>query len=50
MTDRIAADISIWISDIATEDEIDEIRDRIETAIAGWKPTITVTTREYPAE
>jgi hypothetical protein len=48
MTDtRYAADISIDISDLATEDEADDIRDRIEAALAEWKPTVTVTTREY---
>jgi len=46
---RIAADINIDICDLATEDEADEIRARIEDALAEWKPTITVTTREYPA-
>lgn len=46
---RYAADISIDISDLATEDEADEIRDRIESALAEWKPTVTVVTREYKA-
>nr|WTB35215.1 rop guanine nucleotide exchange factor [Streptomyces sp. NBC_00830] len=47
---RYAVDISIDICDLSTEDEADEIRDRIEEAIAAWKPTIAATTREYPTE
>lgn len=50
MTDtHYAADITIDISDLTTADEADDIRDRIESALAEWKPTVTVTTREYPA-
>jgi len=42
-----AADITVDISDLATEDEADEIREAIESAIAQWKPTVSVTVREY---
>jgi hypothetical protein len=49
MTDRHAAEITVDICNLATPDEIDEIRDRIEDALAAWTPTITVTTREYDA-
>jgi hypothetical protein len=49
MTDnRYAAEFTIDICDLATEAEADEIRDRIEDAIAAWTPTITASTREYP--
>jgi len=44
-----AADIHIDISDLATADEADEIRDRIESALAEWKPTVSVDVREYDA-
>ncbi|WP_179382067.1 hypothetical protein [Streptomyces sp. SA15] len=44
---RIAIEITVDISDLATEDEADEIRARIEEATAEWKPTVTATTREY---
>lgn len=50
MTDtRYATEITVDISDLATEDEADEIRDLIEAAIGHYKPTITATTREYDA-
>jgi hypothetical protein len=49
MTNRHAAEITVDISDLTTPDEIDEIRDRIEDALAAWTPTITVTPREYDA-
>ncbi|MFJ4473268.1 hypothetical protein ACIP2X_38040 [Streptomyces sp. NPDC089424] len=42
-----AADISIDISDLATEDEAHEIHALIEAAIGGWKPTITLDIREH---
>ena len=42
-----AADITVDISDLATEDEADEIREAIESAIVQWKPTVNVTVREY---
>lgn len=44
-----ATDITIDISDLTTADEAEEIRAAIEDAVAGWKPTITVTVREYAA-
>jgi divalent metal cation (Fe/Co/Zn/Cd) transporter len=44
---RYAIEISVDISDLATADEADEIRDRIESALAEWKPTVTVDVREY---
>jgi hypothetical protein len=47
MTTRYATEITVDISDLATEDEADEIRARIEDAIAAWKPTITADVREY---
>lgn len=50
MTTRYAADIHIDISDLTTEDEADDIRDRIESVLAEWKPTVTVTTREYETD
>jgi len=46
---RIAIEITIDISDLTTTDEADEIRNLIEDAVSGWKPTITVTSREYEA-
>ncbi|MFJ2259503.1 hypothetical protein ACIOKD_14375 [Streptomyces sp. NPDC087844] len=50
MTDRLhAVTIEIDICDLETSGEIDEIRDRIEDAVAAWKPTVTVTPRDYPA-
>lgn len=49
MTTRYAADITVDISDLTTEDEAEEIRDLIEAAIGHYKPTVTVTTREYDA-
>lgn len=49
MTSRYATEITVDISDLATADEADEIRARIEDAIAEWMPTVTVATREYPA-
>lgn len=42
-----AASISVDISDLATQDEADEIRHLIESALAEWKPTVTVDVREY---
>jgi hypothetical protein len=49
MTDtRYAVEITADICNLTTEDEIDEIKTRIEDAIAAWNPTITATTREYP--
>lgn len=47
MTARLAADIHIDLCDITTQDEVDEIRDLIEAAIGHYRPTITVSTREY---
>ena len=44
---RYAADFTVDISDLATEGEIDEIRDRIESVLAEYRPTVTVVTREY---
>ncbi|MEH0417865.1 hypothetical protein [Streptomyces sp. B21-083] len=44
-----AVDISAFISDLATEAEVDEIRNLIEAAIGGWKPTVSVDVREYGA-
>lgn len=44
---RYATEITIDISDLATEDEANEIRDLIEAAIGHYKPTVTATTREY---
>lgn len=46
---RYAAEITVDISDLATDDEADEIRDLIEAAIGHYKPTVTATTREYDA-
>jgi predicted Zn-dependent protease len=43
---RFAAEIRIDVSDLA-EGEADEIQAAIESAIAGWKPTVTVDVREY---
>ena len=45
---RLSADISIWVCDL-TEHDLDEIRDRIDEAIAAYEPTVTVTTHEHPA-
>lgn len=47
VTIRYAADITVDISDLATADEADEIRARIEDALAEWKPTVSVDVREY---
>lgn len=48
MTDtRYAIDITVDISDLATADEAEEIRARIEDALAEWKPTVSVDVREY---
>lgn len=47
MTTRYAAEITVDISDLATADEADEIRARIEGAIAEWKPAVSVDVREY---
>lgn len=50
MTDRrYAAEYTVDISDLTTEDEADEIRDLIEAAIGHYKPTIRVDVREYDA-
>lgn len=47
MTDtRLAADITIDVCDL-TQDDLDELRARIEEAAAPWKPIITVTPRNY---
>ena len=49
MTDiRHAIEITIDVSDLNTEWECDEVRAVVEDALAAWKPTVTVTTREYP--
>ena len=51
MTDtRHAIEITIDVCDLNTESECDEVRDVIENALAGWKPTIVATTREYGGE
>jgi len=47
---RYAIEITVDISDLATEDEVDEIHARIADATAEWKPTITATTRQYGQE
>ena len=47
---RYALDIHIDISDLATEDEAEEIQARIEEAIGSWKPTVTADVREYVGE
>lgn len=44
-----AASITVDVSDLATADEVDEIREAIESAIAQWKPTVSVDVREYDA-
>lgn len=46
---RYAADITVDISDLTTEDEATKICDLIEAAIGHYRPTITVTSREYTA-
>ena len=50
MTTRYAVQITVDISDLATEDEANEIRARIEDAAAEWKPTITADLRDYEAD
>lgn len=45
---RYAADITVDICDLSSEDEATEICDLIEAAIGHYRPTITVTSREYP--
>ncbi len=47
MSDRIAVEFTVDITDIDFEGDIDEISDRIEEALAAWKPMITHTVREY---
>lgn len=42
-----ATEITVDISDLATEDEIEDITDRIRSVLAEWKPTVTATVREY---
>jgi hypothetical protein len=50
MTDiRHAIEITVDVSDLNTASECDEVLAVIEDALAGWKPTITTTTREYDA-
>lgn len=44
---RYAVEFTVDISDIDFEGDIDEITDRIEEAVAAWKPTVTHTVREY---
>lgn len=46
---RYAADITVDVCDLATAEEADEIRDLIEAAVGHYRPTVTVTVREYPA-
>lgn len=46
---RYAADITVDVYDLATADEAEEIRDLIEAAIGHYKPTVTVSVRQYPA-
>lgn len=46
---RYAVEITVDISDLATEDEADDIRDLIEAAIGHYKPTVTADVREYDA-
>ncbi|MES9522417.1 hypothetical protein [Streptomyces capoamus] len=43
---RLAVEITIDISDL-TQDDIDQIQQRIEDATGPWKPLITITPREY---
>jgi hypothetical protein len=47
---RYAAEITVDVSDLATEDEVDEIRDLIEAAIGHYKPTIAATVRDYDTD
>lgn len=47
MADRHALEVTVDIADIKFEGDVDEILDLIEEALAGWKPTITHTVREY---
>lgn len=48
MTDiRYATEITVDVSDLNTESECDEVRAVIEDALAAWKPTVSVTVREY---
>ncbi|NUO42377.1 MAG: hypothetical protein HOV82_10095 [Streptomyces sp.] len=42
-----AIEITVDISDLATEDEAHEIHALIEAAIGGWKPTISLDIREH---
>ncbi len=44
---RHAVEFTVDISDLAYEDEANEIADRIEEALAPWRPTVTYTVREY---
>lgn len=46
---RYAVDVSVDISDLATPEEAEEVRYLIEAAVAGYKPVVTATVREYPA-
>lgn len=47
MTDLFAASFTVDVCDLATAEEADEVREAIESAIAGWKPTVSVDVREY---
>jgi len=45
-----AVEFTVDVSDLASEDEADEIREAIESAVAQWKPTVTATVREYDTD
>jgi hypothetical protein len=42
-----AAEFTVDVTGIAFEGDLDEITDIIESALAAWKPSVTVTVREY---
>lgn len=44
-----AASITVDVCDLATAEEAEEVRAAIESAIDGWKPTVSVDVREYDA-
>lgn len=49
MTALFAASITVDVSDLATAEEADEVRDLVEAAIGHYKPTVSVDVRECDA-
>lgn len=45
---RYAAELTVDIANLTSPEEVDEIQHLIESALATYKPTVTVTVREYP--